>query len=69
MLLTWKSGSSIAAQVYDSATGATVGGQFTINAADHTYVNFEDYPDSSTAYPAAGSSSNSIKIARVAPTA
>lgn len=66
MLLTWKSGSSIAAQVYDSTSGKTVGSQFTIGVPDHTYVAFKDYPDGSVAYPAAGSGS-SIRIARVMP--
>lgn len=65
MLLAWRSGSSIAAQVYDSGTGKAVGSQFTINVPDHTYVAFKDYADGSVAVPAAGTSSSTIRIARV----
>ena len=67
MLLTWKSGSATAAQVYDSTTGKAVGSQFTIAVPDHTYVGSTDYPDGSVAIPAAGSSSSTIRIARVMP--
>lgn len=68
MLLAWESGSSMAAQVYDAGSGKTVGSQFTIGVKDHNYQAFKAYPDGSAAYPAAGSSSTSIKIARVMPT-
>jgi hypothetical protein len=67
MLLTWTSGSSTAAQVYDSTTGKAVGSQFTIGVADHTYVNVKSYTDGSVAFPAAGSSGGTIRIARVMP--
>ena len=67
MLLAWQSGSSIAAQVHDAGTGAAVGSQFTINVKDHNYQAFKAYPDGSVAYPAAGGSSTSIRIARVMP--
>ncbi|GIE93305.1 hypothetical protein [Paractinoplanes rishiriensis] len=67
MLLTWESGSGMAAQVYDAGTGAPVGAQFSIAARDHAYQAFKPYPDGSAAYPAAGSTSTSIKIARVLP--
>ncbi len=67
MLLTWQSGSSIAAQVYDSTTGKAVGGQFTIAVPDHTYVEAKDYTDGSVAFPAAGTSGTSIRIVRVMP--
>ena len=67
MLLAWESGSSMAAQVYDAGTGKTVGTQFTIDVKDHNYQAFKAYPDGSAAYPAAGSSSTSIRIARVMP--
>jgi hypothetical protein len=40
--------------VYDSGTGSTVGGEFTVNVADHNYQAFKAYPDGSVAYPAAG---------------
>jgi hypothetical protein len=69
MLLTWKSGSSTAAQVYDSTTGSTVGSQFTINVADHTYIEPKSDADGSVVTAAAGSSSSSIRIVRVMPLA
>ncbi|MEV6305756.1 hypothetical protein AB0M02_40505 [Actinoplanes sp. NPDC051861] len=68
MLLTWQSGSAMSAQVYDAGTGKAVGAKFTIKAKDHAYQAFKAYPDGSAAYPAAGSSSTSIRIARVQPT-
>ena len=67
MLLTWQSGSSMRAQVYDSGTAATVGRPFTIGVRDHDYQAFKSYADGSAAYPAAGSSGGSIKVARVMP--
>lgn len=67
MLLTWASGSGMNARVHDSSTGKTVGAQFTIAAKDHSYQAFKAYADGSAAYPAAGSSGTSIKIARVMP--
>jgi hypothetical protein len=67
MLLAWGSGSEMAAQVYNSGTGAAVGSQFTINVRDHAYMSFKAFPDGSAAYPAAGSTSTSIVIARVMP--
>ncbi|WP_084316257.1 RNA polymerase sigma factor [Actinospica robiniae] len=67
MLLAWGSGSKMAAQVYNAGTGAAVGSQFTINVRDHAYMSFKPFPDGSAAYPAAGSTSTSIVIARVMP--
>jgi hypothetical protein len=67
MLLAWQSGSGIAAQVYDAGTGKAVGGRVTLAAKDHSYQAFKSYTDGSAAYPAAGSSTSSIKIARVLP--
>jgi len=69
MLLTWQSGSSMKARVYNSASGAAIGKQFTIAAKDHNYQAFKAYADGSAAYPSAGSTSSSIKIARVLPSA
>jgi hypothetical protein len=69
MLLTWESGSSMLAQAYDAGTGATVGDQFTIAVKDHNYQAFKPYADGSAAYPAAGSNSTSVRIARVLPLA
>jgi hypothetical protein len=67
MLLTWKAGSATAAQVYDSSTGKAVGGQFSIATPDHTYVAPADYPDGSVAVPVVGTSSSTIRIARLMP--
>jgi hypothetical protein len=67
MLLAWESGSSMAAQVYDSGSGQVVGSQFIISVKDHNYQAFKAYPDGSVAYPAAGSTNTSIRIARVMP--
>jgi hypothetical protein len=67
MLLAWESGSSMAAQIFDSGSGQKVGSQFTIEAPDHNYQAFKAYADGSAAYPAAGSSTTSIRIARVMP--
>ena len=68
MLLTWATGSSMTAQVHDSgATGAAVGSSFTIDVEDHDYQAFKAYADGSVAYPAAGNSNTSMKIARVMP--
>jgi hypothetical protein len=67
MLLAWGSGSSMLAQVYDAGTGKAVGSQFTIGVKDHNYQAFKAYTDGSAAYPAAGSTTTSIRIARVMP--
>ena len=67
MLLTWEVGSSMRGQTYDAGTGKTVGRQFTIAVRDHSYQAFKSYADGSAAYPAAGSSSGSVRIARVLP--
>lgn len=69
MLLTWKSGSSLAAQIYDSSTGAAVGSQFSIAVPDHPWQSFKPFPDGSVAYAAVGSASSTIQIARVMPCA
>jgi hypothetical protein len=67
MLLAWESGSSMAAQVYDAGSGKAVGGQFMVTVKDHSYQAFKAYPDGSAAYPAAGSTTRSMRIARVMP--
>jgi hypothetical protein len=67
MLLAWESGPSMAAQVYDSGTGESVGEAFTIDVRDHNYQAFKAYPDGSVAYPAAGNTNTSIRVARVLP--
>jgi hypothetical protein len=60
MLLSWESGSSMAAQIYDSGGGQTVGNQFTMCVPNHNYQAFKAYVDGSVAYPAAESRSTSI---------
>jgi hypothetical protein len=67
MLLAWESGSSMLAQTYDAASGKAVGSPFSIGVKDHSYQAFKAYADGSAAYPAAGDTSTSIKIARVLP--
>ncbi|MFI7541996.1 hypothetical protein [Actinoplanes sp. NPDC049599] len=67
MLLTWASGAAMRGQTYDATTGRALGKQFTIGVRDHAYQAFKAYPDGSAAYPAAGRSSASIRIARVLP--
>ena len=69
MLLAWASGSGLAAQVYDSGTGKVAGARFTIGVQDHNYQALKAYPDGSAAYPAAGRTSTSIRVARVLPLA
>nr|MDT0662859.1 hypothetical protein [Micromonospora sp. DSM 115978] len=69
MLLSWASGSAMAAQVYDAGSGRTIGGTFTIKVPDHNFQTFKSYADGSVAYPAAGGSDRSIRIARVLPLA
>jgi hypothetical protein len=69
MLLTWKSGTGMAAQVYDSGTGDAVGAQFTIAAPDHPWQSFKPFPDGSVAAASVGSASATIQIARVLPCA
>jgi len=44
-----------------------VGAQLKVAVKDHDYQAFKAYADGSAAYPAAGSTSTSIKIARVLP--
>jgi hypothetical protein len=67
MLLAWASGSTMTALVYDAGNGKTVGSQFTVDVRDHSYQAFKAYPDGSAAYPAAGSTNTSIRVARVMP--
>jgi len=67
MLLTWKSGTGIAAQVYDAGTGDAVGAQFTIAVPDHPWQSFKPFPDGSVAWAGVGSASATIQIARVMP--
>ena len=67
MLLAWGSGSGMAAQVRSLTDASTVGSQLAIAVKDHAYQAFKPYPDGSAAYPAAGSNSTSINLARAMP--
>ena len=67
MLLTWGSGTGMAAQVYDASTGAAIGAQFTINVADHPWQSWKAFPDGSVAYAGVRAASNTVQIARVMP--
>jgi hypothetical protein len=67
MLLAWESGSSMAARVLDSGSGADVSSDFVIGVEDHSYQALKEYADGSVAYPARGSTNTSISIARVMP--
>ena len=69
MLLTFKSGSSLAGQIYDASTGATVGAQFPIAVPDHPWQSWKPFPDGSVAWASVGSASSTISIARVMPCA
>jgi hypothetical protein len=67
MLLTWESGNGMAAQIRSASSGDPVGSEFTIDVPDHDFQAFKAYADGSAAYPAAGSSNTTIRIARVMP--
>ena len=69
MLLTWGSGSGMAAQVYDSSTGAAVGAEFTIAVPDHPWQGWKSFPDGSVAWAGVASASATVQIARVLPCA
>jgi hypothetical protein len=67
MLLTWKSGTGMAAQVYDSGTGAPVGAQFTIAVPEHPWQSWKAFPDGSVAYAGVSAASSTVQVARVMP--
>jgi hypothetical protein len=67
MLLTWGSGSGMAAQVYDSSTGAPVGSQFTIAVPDHPWQSWKSFPDGSVAWASVSAASSTVQVARVMP--
>lgn len=69
MLLTWGSGSGLAAQIYDSTSGAAVGTQFSIAAPDHPWQSWKPFPDGSAAWASVASASSTITVARVMPCA
>jgi hypothetical protein len=67
MLLSWGSGTGMAAQVRSMTDGSTVGSQLTIAVKEHPYLAFKPYADGSAAYAAAGTNNTSITVARVMP--
>lgn len=67
MIVAWESGSGMSAQVRSAADGSEVSSTFSIDVTDHRYQAFKSFPDGSVAYPGQGSSSESIRIARVMP--
>ncbi|GAB3277754.1 hypothetical protein [Kineosporia babensis] len=67
MLISWGSGAQTKAKVLDRGTGATIGSELSIPATDHDFLAVKEYPDGSVAFPAPGTDSSSVKIARVLP--
>ncbi|MCE0534368.1 hypothetical protein LWF15_02490 [Kineosporia rhizophila] len=67
MVLSWGSGAKTKVKILNRSTGATIGSTLTLGVKDHDYAAFKEYKDGSVAYPAAGSTSSQIKIARVMP--
>ncbi len=67
MLLAWKSGTSVAAQVRSATDGATAGSQLTIAIGDHDFGAWKAYDDGSAAYAYAAGNSSTAKVARVMP--
>lgn len=67
MLLAWEDGDQMAARILDASSGAPLGEEFSIAAEDHAYHAFKEFPDGSVAYPAAGSTNTTLRVARVMP--
>ncbi len=67
MLLTWGSGTGLAAQIYDTTSGAAVGSQFTIAAPDHPWQSWKPFPDGSVAWASVSAASATVQVARVMP--
>jgi hypothetical protein len=67
MLLAYESGSQMKAQILDASTGDAVSDEFAIDVPDHSFQAFKAYGDGSVAYPASGSTSTRVRIARVLP--
>ncbi|MBN2343088.1 MAG: hypothetical protein JXX29_03470 [Deltaproteobacteria bacterium] len=67
MLLSWESGSGMAAQIRSASSGDTVGAEFSVDIPDHDFGAWKAYEDGSVAYAGSGSSNTSIRIARVMP--
>jgi hypothetical protein len=67
MIVSWATGASMTAQVYDSSTGDAVGSSFTVDAADHPCRSSKPFPDGTATYAGVASASSTIQIARVLP--
>ena len=67
MIIAWESGNGMSAQVRSAADGGEVSSTFSIDVTDHRYQAFKSFPDGSVAYAGQGSSSQSIRVARVMP--
>lgn len=67
MVAGWGSGSTITAQVFDTAAGNTVGAEFALSVPDNVFQPFKAYPDGSVAYAASGTGTTGIRIARILP--
>lgn len=65
MIVAWSSGSSLSAQVRDARDGSVVSEPFSIAVPDHRYQSFKAYPDGSVAFPAQGTDSLALRVARV----
>lgn len=67
MILAWRSGSGLTAQVLSAADGSAVSDEFSIDVTDHRYQAMKSFPDGSVAFPGQGSGNQSISVARVMP--
>jgi len=68
LLGTWiASGTTMVGQIFNAATGATVGATFPIAVPSNQFQDFRDYSDGSAAYVAPGSTATKLKIVRVMP--
>jgi hypothetical protein len=61
------SGTNMVGQIFDAATGATVGSTFPIAVPSNQFHDFRNYSDGSAAYVAPGSTNTKLKIVRVMP--
>jgi hypothetical protein len=69
MLLTWKSGAALAAQIYDAGSGTPVGEQFSVPVSDHPWQSWKSFPDGSVAWASTAAASSTVRVARVMPCA
>jgi hypothetical protein len=69
MVAGWGSGTTIAAEVFDTAAGNAVSVEFAVEVPNNIYQPFKAYPDGSVAYAAPGTGATGIRIARILPCA